>query len=507
SPRRSVRLASSESPPNFNPPSKTALPHSSPVSNLVFHDEDLSLNELLDSFPGRRTQILEMINLIGPVDSPLFPLFVYGGASTGKTSTVLQIFKHLKRPFIYVSLITSYSPRLLFESILNQLSSHTRGGSENYRGKRCERPSDFVNLLREALSDLVSTLKGNNLEKNGSNKEVASVVNGRMVYLIFDRFEVARDWDKGSSTVPLLFNLYDSLKMPEVGLIFLSRASLETFDMDTGYAEPFSVHFPDYDEADLRSIFMRSQSGSKLYSAFLDLVLRPFCRITRRVDELSLVFSPLFNKYCEPLGDLGTNLGEEIKRSLFKHIQPHMTLFMQTAFISSSSPSSFEKTSPDNKKKIPMTYGNSESSGEVDFHMSISARYLLISAFLASRNPATLDASLFDSTGGLDNHKRKRKASEKSLEHKESKEQEFLMKGPGTFPLERLLAIYQCITSVLENDESEDNDESGAELMTGILFQLSSLCSANFVTKGSSCPLEGSARYRCTISEDMALKV
>ena len=46
---------------------------------------------------------------------------------------------------------------------------------------------------------------------------------------------------------------------------------------------------------------------------------------------------------------------------------------------------------------------------EIDFHMSTSAKCLLISVFLASRNPATLDASLFDSTGGSDNRKRKRK--------------------------------------------------------------------------------------------------
>ena len=34
--------------------------------------------------------------------------------------------------------------------------------------------------------------------------------------------------------------------------------------------------------------------------------------------------------------------------------------------------------------------------------------------------------------------------SEKAQERKETLEQELLMKGPGTFPLERLLAIFQC---------------------------------------------------------------
>lgn len=88
------------------------------------------------------------------------------------------------------------------------------------------------------------------------------------------------------------------------------------------------------------------------------------------------------------------------------------------------------------------------------------------------------------------------------------------MKGPGTFPLERLLAIFQCITSVAETSledeqgnvvmESQNED---SELMSDVLLQLSSLCNANFVVKGGSCPLEGSTRYRSTVSEDMALKV
>lgn len=89
------------------------------------------------------------------------------------------------------------------------------------------------------------------------------------------------------------------------------------------------------------------------------------------------------------------------------------------------------------------------------------------------------------------------------------------MKGPGTFPLERLLAIFQCITSVEEGSLDEDqciNEGLGAGtgdngLMSDVLLQLSSLCNANFITKGGSCPLDGSTRYRATISEDLALKV
>ncbi|KAL3829676.1 hypothetical protein ACJIZ3_018478 [Penstemon smallii] len=502
------------------------------INDFVYGDESKTLDELINSFPRRRTQILQLISLLGPLNSPMIPLFIYGGASTGKTSVILQMFKHLNRPFIYCSCVTCYSPRILFESILNQLFLHRKNVSNGYvSAKRCEKPSDFVNLLREALSTFVGSLKGN-LGKS-SSKKLSSPVNGIMVYLIFDNFELVRDWDKSATMLPFLFNLYDILKMPEVGLIFVSKTSPDTFQSDPGYAEPFPVYFPDYTEDDLRQIFMKNQANPKLYSSFLEYVsqfkrfklfvyflfilnravLGHFCRTTRRIDELSTAFSPLFKKYCEPLGDLGTVPSGDMKRELFKHLQPFISPCMNETFNVTSQ--SFCKASAykDRTKRnsIAKKLGI-ESSDDFDLHMSTSAKYLLISAFLASRNPATLDASLFDSTGGPDARKRKRKSTEKSKEKKETKEQELLLKGPGTFPLERLLAIFQCIADYSpDGEEMQDGgllyEDCDTGLMSDILLQLSSLCNANFISKGASCPLEGSIRYRSTVSEDIALKV
>ncbi|KAK4483480.1 hypothetical protein RD792_010672 [Penstemon davidsonii] len=482
------------------------------INDFVYGDESITLDELINSFPGRSTQILQLISLLGPLNSPMIPLFIYGGASTGKTSVILQMFKHLNRPFIYCSCVTCYSPRILFESILNQLLLHRKNVSNGYlSAKRCEKPSDFVNILREALSTFVGSLKGN-LGKS-SSKKLSSRVNGSMIYLIFDNFELVRDWEKSATILPFLFNLYDILKMPEVGLIFVSKTSPDTFQSDPGYAEPFPVYFPDYTEDDLRQIFMKNQANPKLYSSFLEAVLGHFCRTTRRIDELSTAFSPLFRKYCEPLGDLGPVPSGDMKRELFKHLQPFISPCMNETFNVTSQ--SFCKASAykDRTKRnsIAKKLGI-ESSDEIDLHMSTSAKYLLISAFLASRNPATLDASLFDSTGGPDARKRKRKSTEKSKEKKETKEQELLLKGPGTFPLERLLAIFQCIADYSpDGEEMQDggllSEDCDTGLMSDILLQLSSLCNANFISKGASCPLEGSIRYRSTVSEDIALKV
>ncbi|XP_007051774.2 PREDICTED: origin of replication complex subunit 5 [Theobroma cacao] len=491
---------------------KPIEPYKPTLNDLGFRQQPLSFEDLLSCLPGRRTQVLELLRLLGPLNSPMFPILIYGGPSTGKTSVILQVFRHLNRPFVYSSCVTCYSPRILFESILNQLLFHRKNSGNSYSSiKRCEKPSDFVNYLREALESVIKNLKGNS---GKLSSKVSGQPNGTMIYLVFDHLERVRKWDKSSTILPFLFNLFDILKMPEVGLIFISNTSPDTYYFNMGYVEPIPLCFPDYTEDDLRQIFMANQTNRKLYSSFLDVVLRPFCRVTRRVDELSAVFSSLFKKYSQPLSDMGVAPNEDMKRRLFSHLQPHIASALNETFLSPSWPLLKDEANRETKKKGSSRMSRiHEDFDKIDFHMSTSAKYLLISAFLASRNPATLDASLFDSTGVSDSRKRKRKPSEKSLEQKEMTELELLMKGPGTFPLERLLAIFQCITSLAEDslDEEESHEltiEGGSSgLMSDVLLQLSSLCNANFIIKGGSCPLEGSTRYRTAVSEDLALKV
>lgn len=511
-PRRSTRSSSNANLNNAEETTKIdGVHHPLPLNDLVFGEESISLDELISSFPCRRLQILQLLHLLGPLNSPILPLFIYGGASTGKTSITLQIFRHLNRPFIYTSCRTCYSPRILFESILNQLLLYRKNASNCYSSaKRCEKPSDFINFFQEALVDVTNNFKGNS--GKSSSKKSLGRANGKMIYLIFDKLELVREWDKSSNILPFLFKLDDILKLPEVGVIFISNTTPDTYYSNTGYVEPIPVNFPDYTADDICQIFMRNQANPKLYSSFLDVALRPFSRVTRRVDELSTAFSYLFKKYCEPLNDLGLVPNEEMKRRLFSNLQPHIAPSLNEIFRISYHPSLEVGANKEKARRKSWKVGGCEAIADMDFHMSTSAKYLLISAFLASRNPATLDASLFDSMGGSDNRKRKRKSSEKSIEKKETAEQESLMKGPGTFPLERLLAIFQCITSVAEGsvdeEEQEEYSELGASaLMSDVLFQLSSLCNANFINKGGSCPLEGSTRYRSTVSEEMALKV
>jgi origin recognition complex subunit 5 len=99
-----------------------------------------------------------------------------------------------------------------------------------------------------------------------------------------------------------------------------------------------------------------------------------------------------------------------MKRRLFSHFQPHIAPSLNEIFWVPSKSSTEAEINKDTRQKGSTRKSEvSDHFAQIDFHMSTSAKYLLISAFLASRNPATLDASLFDSTGGSDSRKRKRK--------------------------------------------------------------------------------------------------
>ncbi|RZC76336.1 hypothetical protein C5167_000424 [Papaver somniferum] len=466
-------------------------------SLILSMEEEEEENALLSSLPGRELQILELLDVLGPVNSPMLPLFIYGDASTGKTSCILQIFRYLKRPFVYASCRTCYTPRLLFRSILNQLAHHAGNGGYVNAKQRCQRPADFVNSLRNGLTSFINKLE------DGNEK----CCNGTMIYFVFDSIELVRKRDKHLEITSMLFKLYEILKMPEVGLIFISSASLGMYHIDTGFVEPMQVHFPGYKQEELFRIFKENHANQNpLYETFLKdaAVLSSFFKVTNRVDELWNAFAPLFQKYCEPLRVTGLVPTEDKaqKLNLYSRFKHNVFPALNEMFKVPSYPNSVEIQ--ENKVKIKTKLADAD---KIEFHMPVSTKLLLISSFLASWNPATDDVPLFDSFGGGENRKRKRKVSETSKLKKENAAQKLIMKGPKTFSLERLCVF---VAKSLKNEGKIEDENVFDRAEVGgadVLLQLSTLCNANFLSKGGNCPLEGSTWFRCTVSEEFVMQV
>ncbi|KAL5210068.1 hypothetical protein ABZP36_005691 [Zizania latifolia] len=205
------------------------------------------------------------------------------------------------------------------------------------------RPLRFSSLLSSAQRHSpVSTSSRQRLPDKPSDFVVALrnaltgiVSQGEVVYLVFDNLDVVRRWDKGDQLLSLFLGLHDLLQLPQVVLV---------------------------------------------------VALKPLFRVTTRVDELSVVLEPLFRRYCEPLGDSKPVPDEGDKRRLFEHVQPHLAVALNETLSVPMRASMDEIKDSDyaGKGSAKRQFGGREGlSSELEFHMPVSSKYLLLSAFLA----------------------------------------------------------------------------------------------------------------------------
>uniref|UniRef100_A0A7I4F7I2 Orc1-like AAA ATPase domain-containing protein n=1 Tax=Physcomitrium patens TaxID=3218 RepID=A0A7I4F7I2_PHYPA len=514
-----------------------------PQSKTSRSSRTSTLDYMSQIFPGRRNEINQLLNLLGRPCDLIPPLFVYGPAATGKTSIVRETMRVLGRPHAYVSCRSSHTPRLMFESMLNQLLGHVRSASNNYgSARKCERLIDFTKHLPAACAQALSRKSSHDARFRSANKNApkaacrTSCANvDDTVYLIFDNVELSRGWTGGALLLGALFRLSELTRLSNLGLIFISSVGLDGYQASSLSREPLSMYFRDYNDSELNQILLLQRPNVDLYASFLSAVLKTFSRACRRVTELSRSLEPLYEKYCEPMLRGATTPDDNGKRQRYAMLQPYIRpALSQTLIINSSTPGpkrSKIDQSGGNLARTKSTPRRTLSSGkdvqDMAFEMPQCSKYLLLAAYIASRNAATLDAALFDAGDGARGSSRKRrKNSSSAMERKEAEAHEQQMKGPGSFPLERLLAIFRCI--VVESDsapsngfgsfhsgplfngnleEAEGDGHMTEELSADVLMQLSTLVSVNLLSKSSTNPLDGNARYRCNVDGNLIQKV
>ncbi|KAJ7538210.1 hypothetical protein O6H91_11G038400 [Diphasiastrum complanatum] len=527
-----------------------------PAENCIYWEE---LQEvLMEEFPGRASEIGKLLRILGQPWDVLPPVFVYGGPATGKTSVVVEVLKQLRRPFAYASCRSCHSPRILFESIVNQLTDHERVSNNNYGSfKKCDRVAEFVRLLPDACEQAIArsikkkqspvisyaekgkptslsedsmwalVLQMLNADLSGSNDAVSdlnspcdsstllSFSNSHVVYLVIDNVELLRAWAGGLNLFNVLLKLCELTRLPNLGIILISNVGLDGFMSGTGFREPQPLYFRGYTDEELHQILLKGQPNADLYSSFLHAALKPLTRVTRRVTELADSLEPLFVKYYEPVVHGVVFPDDQGKRKLFSLLQPHLkNSLAQTLSIPNAFPMGNSKNDPTGGTKKVEFKRAVDSTSNLDFHLSLCSKYLLLAAHICSTNPATLDASIFDAGGAAEKQKRRRK-SFSSMDKRNQELQEKHLKGPGSFPLERLLAIFHCISvgpimigsnkaslKLIDVDEGEP-----MECSADVLMQLSTLVRVNLILKGCSDPLEGSARYRCNANDELMQKI
>lgn len=129
-------------------------------------------------------------------------LVVYGDAYTGKTLVVQSILEGLNLRHGYVSAREAYSPRILFEHLLNSLT-HTEPCPENgFLGRtRVDSPSAFYLALTSAIDQ---DDMARDEAKAATAEAAAAAPKCRATFLVIDQAELLRNL---SPTLPESFLL------------------------------------------------------------------------------------------------------------------------------------------------------------------------------------------------------------------------------------------------------------------------------------------------------------
>lgn len=112
---------------------------------------DECISEISERFPCRTKLLREFYQLFGKLNHR-YPssLYLYGSPGIGKTSLLLQFLNHLSIKHTNIDCIEYYTPKMLYETILNEFNDHTLSENNNFENYvRCDTMDDFIEQLAE----------------------------------------------------------------------------------------------------------------------------------------------------------------------------------------------------------------------------------------------------------------------------------------------------------------------------------------------------------------------
>lgn len=428
--------------------------------------KNFTYDELIRLFPGRDKQITQLWNYLGHKNEP-FPncIYIYGGSGTGKTAITKKFLELHEINHAFINLIECYSPKILYESILNQLTGFKIDPTKGQPFAKCDNMMDFVSCLQRCPRE--------------------TNLNGSIVVL--DKSEQLRQMD--CNLLPGFLRLVE-LSGIEITTIFLSEIVFEKYYAKGNIVQPLKIYFPQYSKEELENILMLDYNTAKdavynnfkqsfdfneaFFKSYLNLFLSVFHRVCRDFSELRHMSRINFIEYCRPIVNKELKITDSM--GLWRRISPILKnsleiLYLRVQIDAESS----------SHKQATFSKENLAQSLELPFY----AKYLLIASYLASYNPTKEDKKLFmkyqsKKTKTMKEIKAKSKVSEKLN----------TQLGPKAFSLDRLLAIFYAI---LEDKVGFNNN---------LLVQVSSLVELQLLTALSDNFTLDGQKYKCIVSFD-----
>ena len=459
------------------------------------------------SFVGRGDQVRKLRWLLGSeVNDRCPPLLVHGPETTGKTAVVREVLRQTGRPVAYTSARACANARNLIGSALVQLRE--QGWLGDRAGLACSGTADLLNVLRSA--------KGSDIA----------------AYWVIDDVETLVDGSRNTESTRFLQFLVQlrHFNLPcNLNVVLVSRVSWDSFQQGCSHEEnsPTGIFFPAYTVQQLQEILMGERQtlvpkstptvtqgedgedeGRREWKRFLSIVVPAVSQYTGSIHMLRYLCSKLFASF-----DKSDRFGSRLQR-VIQH--------MRARGISNVTLAEFFERDRVSQVQSGADFASLDSHSQA-FVSSLPylGKLLLLSAYVAGWNPHTSDNRVFGRTKTV---KRRRKDPQ-LMNRKAEKVQEAKLAGPGTFTVDRLMAILRSLfklegTYLEDADLMDEFERDGGERAEDYIrskvhsqetyqmiktFTSQSLLSPGSVDSGSMC----SEHYRlqCNLKESAALKI
>jgi origin recognition complex subunit 5 len=484
-----------------------------PRKQAVQADPELSnapgidVSSLKHRYPGREAQIDELATLFGSNRNASNPVFVYGPPGTGKTSVLRDLLKHLNITQAYVSCHETTRTRTVLESILHQIKGTKRRREDGYGpSTRCDSMGEFLAVLPSVVS---------------RNKNAA--------WIIIDNAQRLA----GTDLLSMLTRLADATSS-NVSVCLIANVPWATGKFITANQNlmpPHPVHFRAYTGQQLQRILagnlppgVDSTALASKYNQFLASAVGPMSRASNNVLDLRTAIHTLWIQYSAPLkegrdlpaGALFNKIKLELQRVISELEMGGKTKSMNTNGNNTGVSDAVGLAVPTPATTAGTTAASTSAAAAPPQGLTIElpymSKFLLLAAYIASRNKATADRAVFDPGYS----KRGRKDAQAHDRQTEAAT-ENMLKGPHAFPLERLLHIFYCIYDqhCVEDDADADpegptgprNAAAAHEVQRAeVQMQISTLVALRLLSVSGGDVLEG-GMYRCNLAQEIAYQI
>jgi origin recognition complex subunit 5 len=345
----------------------------------------------------------------------------------------------------------------------------------------------------------------------------------------------------GTDLLTMLTRLPDATSS-NVGVCLIANVPWSTGKFISGNQNimpPHPVHFPSYTSPQLQKILAGSLPPGENsafisnYHQFLHSTVGPMSRASNNVLDLRTAIHTLWVQYIAPLKEGRSLQPSALLNKIREEMQRVISELEMGGRTKSMNLNTSNTTSTGNGLGVPTPAGTAATTalhtGERDttttttttttatplgltIELPYMSKFLLLAAYIASRNKATADRAVFD-PGYSKRGKRDAQAHDRQTEAAT----ENMLKGPHSFPLERLLHIFYCI---YDQHCAEDTIENGSEASANaknaaaahevqraeVQMQVSTLVALRLLSVSGGDLLEG-GMYRCNLAQEVAYQI